>query len=206
MPTAREALLDAALAALADLPWSAVRMVDVAAAAGLSRQTLYNEFGSKDGLARALVRREADACLAAVERAAAAGPPGDAAERLAALADWLVARATARPLLRALLTGCWGTRLPEPPPARPRRTLRVGPAQRRADAGTPGPGELLEEIRDRARPAPDATLDTEVALRLALSHLVAPAARGQGPGPLVRAALGATRPAVSATNPTAGAR
>ncbi|MGQ5228634.1 helix-turn-helix domain-containing protein, partial [Streptomyces sp. yara] len=39
-------------------PWSAVRMVDVAAAAGVSRQTLYNEFGSKDGLARALVRRE----------------------------------------------------------------------------------------------------------------------------------------------------
>ncbi len=39
-------------------------MVDVAAAAGVSRQTLYNEFGSKDGLARALVRREADGYLA----------------------------------------------------------------------------------------------------------------------------------------------
>src|SRR5690606_13349312 len=58
MPAARESLLDAAYAALARRPWSAVRMVDVAAAAGVSRQTLYNEFGSKDGLARALVRRE----------------------------------------------------------------------------------------------------------------------------------------------------
>ena len=49
-------------------PWTAVRMVDVAAAAGVSRQTLYNEFGSKDGLARALVRRAADGYLAGVDR------------------------------------------------------------------------------------------------------------------------------------------
>ncbi|MFF5785117.1 TetR family transcriptional regulator, partial [Streptomyces sp. NPDC012693] len=47
MATAREALLDAALAALAHRPWSVVRMADLAAAARVSRQTLYNEFGSK---------------------------------------------------------------------------------------------------------------------------------------------------------------
>lgn len=64
MPAARESLLDAAYTALARRAWSAVRMVDVAAVAGVSRQTLYNEFGSKEGLARALVRREADAYLA----------------------------------------------------------------------------------------------------------------------------------------------
>src|SRR4051812_47333613 len=58
MPAARESLLDAAYTALARRAWSAVRMVDVAAVAGVSRQTLYNEFGSKEGLARALVRRE----------------------------------------------------------------------------------------------------------------------------------------------------
>ena len=75
MPAARESLLDAAYMALLRRPWSAVRMVDVAAAAGVSRQTLYNEFGSKDGLARALVRREADGYLAGVERVLAA--PGD---------------------------------------------------------------------------------------------------------------------------------
>ncbi|GAA0644551.1 hypothetical protein GCM10009535_22440 [Streptomyces thermocarboxydovorans] len=78
MPAARESLLDAAYTALARRPWSAVRMVDVAASAGVSRQTLYNEFGSKDGLARALVRREADAYLAGVDRAlsGAAAPGG----------------------------------------------------------------------------------------------------------------------------------
>ncbi|MGO4752750.1 TetR family transcriptional regulator, partial [Streptomyces sp. 2MCAF27] len=45
MPAARESLLDAAFTALADRPWAVVRMVDVAVAAGVSRQTLYNEFG-----------------------------------------------------------------------------------------------------------------------------------------------------------------
>ncbi|MEH6379323.1 helix-turn-helix domain-containing protein, partial [Streptomyces sp. KLMMK] len=76
MPAARELLLDAAFAALRTRPWNGVRMVDVAAAAGVSRQTLYNEFGSKDGLARALVRREAETFLAGVERALAAAPAG----------------------------------------------------------------------------------------------------------------------------------
>ncbi|MYV44003.1 TetR family transcriptional regulator, partial [Streptomyces sp. SID1328] len=83
MPAARESLLDAAGRALAQRPWSTVRMVDVAAAAGVSRQTLYNEFGGKDGLARALMRREADGYLAGVDRALAAhaGPR----DRLAAI-------------------------------------------------------------------------------------------------------------------------
>ncbi|MEU5423760.1 TetR family transcriptional regulator, partial [Streptomyces sp. NPDC020667] len=89
MPAARELLLDAAYAALDRRPWSGVRMVDVAAAAGVSRQTLYNEFGSKAGLARALVRREADALLAGVERALAdAGPTADAGDRCAAATGW----------------------------------------------------------------------------------------------------------------------
>ncbi|MFD7099843.1 TetR family transcriptional regulator, partial [Streptomyces xanthophaeus] len=42
MPEARESLLEAAAAALTARPWPAVRMVEVAAAAGVSRQTLYN--------------------------------------------------------------------------------------------------------------------------------------------------------------------
>uniref|UniRef100_UPI000EF82896 TetR/AcrR family transcriptional regulator n=1 Tax=Streptomyces sp. S1 TaxID=718288 RepID=UPI000EF82896 len=115
MPTAREALLDAALAALAHRPWSAVRMADLAAAR-VSRQTLYNEFGSKDGLARALVRREADAYLQGVRTLLA--DPGPPARTFAALAEWIVARTAARPVLRALLTGAWDARLPAPRPAR----------------------------------------------------------------------------------------
>ncbi|MBD0716130.1 TetR/AcrR family transcriptional regulator, partial [Streptomyces sp. CBMA370] len=117
MPTAREALLDAAHAALVHRPWSTVRMADLAAIARVSRQTLYNEFGSKEGLARALVRREADAFLAGVRRLLAV--PGPPERNLVAVAEWTVTRAAAHPLLRALLTGAWSDRLPAPRPARP---------------------------------------------------------------------------------------
>ena len=151
MPTAREALLNAALSALTDLPWSTVRMVDVASAAGVSRQTLYNEFGSKDGLARALARREADLYLHGVERLL--GERADPVDRLVAVAEWTVGRAAARPLLRALLTGCWGEWLPAPQPVRATAAPAAAPAQRRADAGPPATIELVALVRDRSAAA-----------------------------------------------------
>ncbi|MFJ2115181.1 TetR/AcrR family transcriptional regulator [Streptomyces sp. NPDC087850] len=236
MPTARESLQDAALAALADLPWSAIRMVDVASAAGLSRQTLYNEFGSKDGLARALVRREADRYLYGVERLLR--ERADAADRLVAVAEWTVGEARARPLLRALLTDSWGQWLPAPRPVRATAAPSGVPAQRRADAGPPGATELVALVRDRSAAAlgrshgvaaeapagppfqeprrpqgsrqPQQTQPVqqtqqlhgphgvdqgraellhrcELAVRLALAHLIAPG--GDSVAPLVRAAV-----------------
>ncbi|GLF94553.1 TetR/AcrR family transcriptional regulator [Streptomyces yaizuensis] len=201
MPTARESLLDAALAALARAPWTAVRMVDVAADAGLSRQTLYNEFGSKDGLARALLRREADSYLHGVDRLLdEAGGPVDP---LVAVAEWTVGQARARPLLRALLTGCWGERLPAPRPVPPGTVPTGVPAQRRADAGLPGPAEVVALVRERslaalapcggeARPVGSWGLGDrcELAMRLALSCVVAPAQ--DGVGTLVRRAVAGT--------------
>ncbi|WP_274561877.1 TetR/AcrR family transcriptional regulator [Streptomyces spiramyceticus] len=196
MPTAREALLDAAFTAVAGRPWSRVRMVDVAAAARVSRQTLYNEFGSKDGLARALVRREADTYLAGVERALVERVPVDrmpadraemVQDRLLAVAEWTVAAARANPLVRALLTGCWSERLPAPSPARTHLggvSMSPVPAQRRADAGHPGPAELAAAVRDRAvavlergyakEEAGAVANRCELAVRLALSYVVAP--------------------------------
>ncbi|MFD8687002.1 TetR/AcrR family transcriptional regulator [Streptomyces sp. NPDC059651] len=199
MPTAREALLDAAHAALAARPWPAVRMVDVAAAAGVSRQTLYNEFGSKDGLARALLRGAADSYLAGVERAL--GSAGGTGDRLAATAAWTVRATRANVLVRGLLTGLWGERLPHPG-AGVRCSASAVPAQRRADAGPPTPAELLGQVRDRAvaaldegRPPHDpAALATacELALRLALSYALVPPPPGMaGDGvPLVRDVVG----------------
>ncbi|MDI9883569.1 TetR/AcrR family transcriptional regulator [Streptomyces sp. HNM0645] len=198
MPTAREALLNAALTALAGRPWSAVRMVDVASAASVSRQTLYNEFGSKDGLARALVRREADIYLKGVDRVLAERA-GDA-EQLVRLAEWTVAEAGARPLLRALLTGFWHEGLPAPRPVARSGGGSGVPAQRRADAGHPAPGELVAAVRDRTLAAlepglgrrtdegeAEAAERCELAVRLALSCVVAGPA--EGVGRLVRAAL-----------------
>ncbi|MFG2116495.1 TetR/AcrR family transcriptional regulator [Streptomyces sp. NPDC048718] len=171
MPTAREALLDAALDALVHRPWSAVRMADVARDARVSRQTLYNEFGSKEGLARALARREADAYLQGVRGLLAA--PAPPARNLAAVAEWTVVRAAERPLLRALLTDAWSDRLPRPRPVRAGARAAPLPAQRRADEGPPAPGELVAEAAASAGERWAA--GCELAVRLALSHVVAPA-------------------------------
>lgn len=110
MPTARQALLDAAFRALGDAPWRTVRMVDVATLAYVSRQTLYNEFGTKGGLAAALLRRAADGYLAGVDRALTAPAP----DRPAAVALWTVRAAREDALVRALLTGDWAEGLPRP--------------------------------------------------------------------------------------------
>ncbi|MER6060508.1 TetR/AcrR family transcriptional regulator [Streptomyces sp. NPDC004059] len=195
MPAARESLLDAAYTALARRPWSAVRMVDVAAAAGVSRQTLYNEFGSKDGLARALVRREADGYLAGVERALAV--PGEPRERLTAVAEWTRSAARDNVLVRAMLTGCWSERLPAPPPAAVPSSSSV-PAQRRADGPLPTPRDFVRIVRDRAvialtGPAAHAdpaelTRPCELAVRLALSCVAAPPGEG-GVAELIQAVV-----------------
>ncbi|MFE4453343.1 TetR/AcrR family transcriptional regulator [Streptomyces sp. NPDC056796] len=172
MPSAREALLDCAYAALSSLPWRAVRMVDVAAGAGVSRQTLYNEFGSKDGLARALIRRAADRYLAGVERTLDAHRAEG--EGPVELALWTVRAAHSDVLVRALLTGVWGDHLPVPADGRS------------AGAPPPTPAELLALVRDRAvaalaegaappRDPAHLELVCETALRLALSYTLVPA-------------------------------
>ncbi|MFD8524380.1 TetR/AcrR family transcriptional regulator [Streptomyces capillispiralis] len=196
MPAARESLLDAAYAALARRPWPAVRMVDVAASAGVSRQTLYNEFGSKDGLARALVRREADGYLAGVDRALTGHT--DPRDRLTATAEWTAASARDNALVRALLTGCWSERLPSP-------ALTAGPsasavpAQRRADGPLPSPADLVALVRDRAvavlagpgvprADTAELARSCELVVRLALSCVTAPPP-GDGVADLVHGAL-----------------
>jgi AcrR family transcriptional regulator len=65
----RNTLLDAARQLLQDRAWADVTMAAVAQAAGVSRQTLYNEFGSRDEFAMAFVMREGDRFLVAVEQA-----------------------------------------------------------------------------------------------------------------------------------------
>ncbi|GAA3555111.1 TetR family transcriptional regulator [Amycolatopsis ultiminotia] len=55
----REALLDAAAELLPEHGHRALRMADVAARAGVSRQTVYNEFGNKAALTQAVALRTA---------------------------------------------------------------------------------------------------------------------------------------------------
>ena len=65
----RDTLLDASRGLLADRPWAQITMSEVAQAAGVSRQTLYKEFGSRDEFAQAFVIREGARFLNAVEEA-----------------------------------------------------------------------------------------------------------------------------------------
>ena len=67
----RDSIVDAARAQTVATGWDGVRMGGVAGAAGVSRQTVYNEFGSKAGLADALARREVDRFVSAVRAALA---------------------------------------------------------------------------------------------------------------------------------------
>src|SRR5205823_11801491 len=65
----RDRLLDAGHEQLAEGTWAQVTMAEIAAAAGVSRQTLYNEFGSRDEFGQALVIREGGRFLDEVEQA-----------------------------------------------------------------------------------------------------------------------------------------
>jgi AcrR family transcriptional regulator len=186
MPTARETLLEAAHTAVGAQPWAGVRMVDVANAAGVSRQTLYNEFGTKEGLGAALVGRLVDGFVEGAARAAAEGGRGgaDPAASCAAAAAWMLRTARDEPIVRAALTGCWGS--PMPLPAGALRENGAGQGVSRMggpDGVRPGePGLLAARLCERvlAGLVPNGSspsrlgLACEAGMRIALSYVVAP--------------------------------
>ncbi len=65
----RDSILDALRELLLERNWRAITMTDVATAAGLSKQTLYNEFGSRRGLAQGYAIRLTDALVSVIEAA-----------------------------------------------------------------------------------------------------------------------------------------
>jgi AcrR family transcriptional regulator len=110
--TTRDLLLDAAAdAVLSGAEWGRLRMADVARAAGVSRQTLYYEFGSKDALAEALAMREAERYMAGAD-AAMVGHEGSPGEAVAAATEYTLTEAGSNPLLKAVLTDDSGGLLP----------------------------------------------------------------------------------------------
>ncbi|HEV3048412.1 MAG TPA: TetR family transcriptional regulator [Solirubrobacteraceae bacterium] len=100
----RNTLLDAACDELQSRRWSEVTMADIALAAGVSRQTLYKEFGSRDEFAGVLLLREADRFLVAVEDAVGAHLD-DPAGALAAAFDVFLSAAAENPLVRTIVEG-----------------------------------------------------------------------------------------------------
>jgi AcrR family transcriptional regulator len=100
----RDTLFDAARDELASRSWNEVTMAGIAAAGGVSRQTLYKEFGSRDAFARALVLREAGRFVQAVEGALDAHLDDPRAALTAAFELFLTVAAE-DPLIRAAVAG-----------------------------------------------------------------------------------------------------
>jgi AcrR family transcriptional regulator len=65
----RDSILDGMRELLLSRDWSSITLSDVAKAAGISRQTIYNEFGSRQGLAEGYALRLADRLVDAVDHA-----------------------------------------------------------------------------------------------------------------------------------------
>ena len=100
----RRTVLDAARDLLRDRAWEQVTMAQVAKAAGVSRQTLYNEFGGREALAQTLVLRESDEFLAAVEHSVAGHAGGDLGDAIVAAFEVFLDAAREDPVVRAVVS------------------------------------------------------------------------------------------------------
>jgi len=96
-----ERLLDAAQSITVESGWSAVTMAKIADRAGVSRQTVYNEFGTKPELADQLVMRELGRFLEVVHDRLT--QHDDIVDGLGAACDGALAMAESNPLLKAAL-------------------------------------------------------------------------------------------------------
>ena len=160
--TLRDDLLDAAAALIIERGFRRVRMQDVADAVGVSRQTVYNEFGDKWRLAQALNLRENDRYLDAVDEALARHE--DLYSAVAAAVAYTLSTAADDPLQKAILTGTGSEDL------LPLMTTRAEPvlfaAKQRIIAHTlrQWPELDADEVTDLA----------DAVVRLTMSHTVLP--------------------------------
>ena len=97
----RDRLLDAAEAAFRDEGWRRLTMAKIADRAGVSRQTVYNEFGTKQQMAEQLIMRELELFLAIVSDRFAAESEFVPAVRSAV--EGALTTAQRNPLLRSVL-------------------------------------------------------------------------------------------------------
>ena len=108
----RDVVLDAAGELMRTRSWADVTMSDVADLAGVSRQTLYNEFGDRQGLAQAYVLRAGEAFLLSVGDAIARNA-GDPRAALADAFETFLRAAGDHPVIRAIASGPGGDELLE---------------------------------------------------------------------------------------------
>lgn len=160
--TLRDDLLDAAAKLIIERGFRRVRMQDVADAVGVSRQTVYNEFGDKWRLAQALTLRENERYLDGVDEAL--GRHDDLYSAVVAAVAYTLGTAADDPLKKATLTGAGSEDL------LPLMTTHAEPvlfaAKRRIVAHVLRQWPGLDET--------DVTDLADAVVRLTMSHVVLP--------------------------------
>lgn len=158
----REELLDAAAAAVFEGGWQRLRMQAIADEVGVSRRTVYNEFGNKTSLAEALILRVTEHFLDDVQAVLISASELATGWEQAVLSALRAARSD--PLLSAVLTGSDSTEFL--PLLTSEGTAVIDYATDRMVAAARQRWEHLPERPTR--------LAAEATVRLALSHIVRP--------------------------------
>ena len=161
----REQVLDAAYELIAAEGWAKLRIAAVARIAGFSRQTLYNEFGSKEAIGQALVEREAERFLLGIQKELDAHRD-DLEAAAAAGVGYTLGQATDNSLIKAVLTAARGGE----DDLLAYLTTRPEPVFNTATA-------MLDAYAADAWPEVDAesrSLAVETIVRLTVSHIVQP--------------------------------
>src|SRR3954447_11069889 len=166
MASVRQRIRDAARDIVVAGDWGRTRMADVAARAGVSRQTLYNEFGSKDGLAVAMSGAQTEWFLGRISHELDQHPDAPIAGIRAAVSFTLDAGAD-DPMLKATLSSARGAN-----ELLPLLTTRAEPLL------TSSRRVLTAYLNDHwpSLAYRDVTLVAESLIRLTVSHLVLPLA------------------------------
>jgi AcrR family transcriptional regulator len=169
---ARSLLRDTVMTAVDDLirsrGWSATTMADVATASGVSRQTLYNEFGSRSSLVEAYVTREIDTLINQVTEAVRADAD-DAHRALRTAFSLFLKLASDEPVVQLIVSNAEDGEL---------HRLLTGLGQAVA-------GERIAQLIPQVWPqvsAADGRLLADTLVRLAISHALMP-----GPDPATTA-------------------
>lgn len=159
----RNSVLDSMRRLLSERDWSGITLSDVAKRVGVSRQTLYNEFGSRLGLAQAYALRLVDQLVEHMDRAATANV-GDANAVVREAVAAFLRESAADPLIRSMVDG-------EAKPDLLRLiTIDAGPIIGRAAERL---SEILQSCWVGAPPAQAGTISRAV-VRLALSYVAIP--------------------------------
>jgi AcrR family transcriptional regulator len=158
----RETLLDAAAELLAEHGFAALRMADVAGRAGVSRQTVYNEFGNKSALVDAVALRTVAEFIDGAERCWRS--TSDVASGVHANIAYTIRHGRKNRLVAAVISGS------EAEDLLPLLTTRGEPVLR------PAIDQAIRNLVERVPSLPrnKATVIGETMLRLAVSHMLLP--------------------------------